>query len=321
MDVYVLGSAFLELFPKRIKERIRNSREFTGTAGGSATNTVVAISKLGVKAGLISGVGKDEIGKLVLNNLRKYNVNTKHVQMIEKMKTGVSFYEYAKGKKVYYFYRFSGYSDPENSIVLDEKLLKDISKAKVFHFTEAVIRNEQMRKNVIEFTRKLRDENVTIFYDSNLRLNLWKSKEEAVSASKEIMKNAKIITMNEEESNIIFGTSEIKKVAEELSSEDEKEIFIKRGRRGCIGYKKNEVYKVDAFKVKVVDDTGAGDCFSAGIIVGKIKKLEMEETMLLANAVAAIKISRVGGIDAIPNLNEVKRFLRNRGYESLAKKI
>ena len=76
-----------------------------------------------------------------------------------------------------------------------------------------------------------------------------------------------------------------------------------------------------AFKVKVVDDTGAGDCFSAGVIFGAIRGLSIEETAVFSNAVAALKISRLGGLSAIPNLNEVLSFLKGEGYEELAKKI
>ncbi|MGC8934480.1 MAG: carbohydrate kinase family protein [Thermoproteota archaeon] len=320
MDAYVLGSAFLELSPKALSKRIRESNEFLGNAGGSATNTAVATSKLGLKVGLLSCIGDDEIGKKVLNDLRSYKVVTRNIRKVHGIRTGISFYEYKGKKKVYYFYRFSGYSDPENYIVLDKKLASEVQSARVFHFTEATIRKEERLKEVVGFVNKLRKKLVVV-YDSNLRLDLWRSRRDAINASRKAIEISKVITMNEEEAKVIFESKTLADVLRKMSKMGEKVFFIKRGSKGCLAHYGNKVYSVKAFKVKVIDDTGAGDCFSAGVIFGIVRGLSIGETATFSNAVAALKISRAGGLGAIPNLNEVLSFLKREGYEELAKKI
>jgi len=320
MDTYVLGSAFLELYPKFLSKRIKESNEFLGNAGGSATNTAVAASKLGLKVGLLSCIGDDEVGKKVLNDLRSYKVITRKIRKVQGIRTGISFYEYKGKKKVYYFYRFPGYSDPENYMVLDDKLASEVQSARVFHFTEATIRKEERLKEVIDFANKLR-EKLVVVYDSNLRLDLWKSKKDAINASRKAIEISKVITMNEKEAKVIFESNSLSDVLRKMLKMDEKVFFIKRGSKGCLAYYDEKAYSAEAFKVKVVDDTGAGDCFSAGVIFGAIRGLSIEETAVFSNAVAALKISRPGGLSAIPNLNEVLSFLKGEGYEELAKKI
>lgn len=320
MDAYVLGSAFLELSPKTLSKRIKESNEFLGNAGGSATNTAVAASKLGLKVGLLSCIGDDEIGKKVLNDLRSYKVFTRNIRKVRGIRTGISFYEYKGKKKVYYFYRFPGYSDPENYIALDNKLANEVQNARVFHFTEATIRKEERLKEVISFVNKLR-KNLIVVYDTNLRLDLWKSKRDAINASRKVIEISKVITMNEKEVKVIFESKNLTEALRKMLEMDEKVFFIKRGSRGCLAHYGDKTYGVKAFKVKVVDDTGAGDCFSAGVIFGIIRGLSLEETAMFSNAFAALKVSRLGGLSAIPSLNEVLSFLKKEGYKELAKKI
>jgi len=320
MDAYVLGSAFLELYPKFLRKRIKESNEFLGNAGGSATNTAVAASKLGLKVGLLSCIGDDEVGKKVLSDLRSYKVITRKIRKVKGIRTGISFYEYKGKKKVYYFYRFPGYSDPENYMVLDDKLASEVQSARALHFTEATIRKEERLKEVIDFVNKLR-EKLVVVYDSNLRLDLWKSKKDAINASRKAIEISKVITMNEKEAKVIFESNSLSDILRKMLKMDEKVFFIKRGSKGCLSYYGEKAYGAKAFKVKVVDDTGAGDCFSAGVIFGAIRGLSIEETAVFSNAVATLKISRLGGLSAIPNLNEVLSFLKREGYEELAKKI
>ncbi|HDN74258.1 MAG TPA: carbohydrate kinase family protein, partial [Archaeoglobus sp.] len=51
--------------------------------GGSAANTVVGLSRLGIKTGYLGKVGKDEEGKILLNNLISEKVETSGVIVAE----------------------------------------------------------------------------------------------------------------------------------------------------------------------------------------------------------------------------------------------
>ena len=62
------------------------------------------------------------------------------------------------------------------------------------------------------------------------------------------------------------------------------------------------------FEVEAVDTTGAGDVFHAGFIYGLIKNWDVAEILRFANAVAALKCTRMGG-RSVPMLEEVDSFL------------
>ena len=60
------------------------------------------------------------------------------------------------------------------------------------------------------------------------------------------------------------------------------------------------------------DTTGAGDAFHAGFLYGFLTGEDIEASMKLGNAVAAIKCSALGARTALPNKFELDKFLRNQ---------
>ncbi len=65
-----------------------------------------------------------------------------------------------------------------------------------------------------------------------------------------------------------------------------------------------------AFKVDVVDTTGAGDVFHGAYIYGLLKGWEIEPVLKFASATAALKCKKPGGRHGIPSLRTVQNFLR-----------
>src|SRR5205807_7838294 len=84
------------------------------------------------------------------------------------------------------------------------------------------------------------------------------------------------------------------------------------GAGGALIYCEGEFIESSAFDVPggCRDTTGAGDAFHAGFIYGLLRDEDLESCMKLGNAVAALKCRSLGGRAALPNLDELKEFLR-----------
>jgi sugar/nucleoside kinase (ribokinase family) len=67
-----------------------------------------------------------------------------------------------------------------------------------------------------------------------------------------------------------------------------------------------------AFKVKVVDGTGAGDVFRAGFIYGLLKKKSVPDLLRFANAAAALSCTTLGAMPSVPTLAEVQKLLASQ---------
>jgi sulfofructose kinase len=86
-------------------------------------------------------------------------------------------------------------------------------------------------------------------------------------------------------------------------------VVVTLGREGCICLSANDVFRQRAFRVPVVDTTGAGDVFHGGFLYGLLRGWQLPVIVRFASAVAAIKCGQLGGRDGIPSLRQVKDFL------------
>ncbi|MEO0637150.1 MAG: ribokinase [Pseudomonadota bacterium] len=73
---------------------------------------------------------------------------------------------------------------------------------------------------------------------------------------------------------------------------------------------------VQAFEVEAVDTTGAGDTFLGFYLASFVGGSSIEEALKMANAAAALQVTRPGAATAIPTLAEVKTFLAEREQAS-----
>jgi sugar/nucleoside kinase (ribokinase family) len=80
------------------------------------------------------------------------------------------------------------------------------------------------------------------------------------------------------------------------------------GRDGAIAVVGNRIVRSKGFRVEAMDTTGAGDVFHAGFIYGLIRNWDITEILRFANAVAALKCTRMGG-RSTPTLKEVNSLL------------
>ncbi len=80
-------------------------------------------------------------------------------------------------------------------------------------------------------------------------------------------------------------------------------VIMTAGASGCAISTADTSVRLPAFKVKVVDTTGAGDAFLGGVLAGLLWKLKWPEIGRLANAAAAIGIGRLG---AFPSSFELR---------------
>lgn len=88
-------------------------------------------------------------------------------------------------------------------------------------------------------------------------------------------------------------------------------VAVTMGTDGCIIATKEKMAHVPAFKVNVVDTTGAGDAFMGGLSFGLLQGWDHERVGLFANACAALCCTKVGA-RAMSKHDEVVAFIRSK---------
>ena len=109
---------------------------------------------------------------------------------------------------------------------------------------------------------------------------------------------------------LLIGVSDHREALRLLHAMGPKVVGVTLGGCGALAYDGARFYVSPGFHVDVVDTTGAGDAFHAGFLNGVLRKMDLEDTLRFANAVAAMNCTALGGRAALPRLNEVEAFLR-----------
>ena len=103
-----------------------------------------------------------------------------------------------------------------------------------------------------------------------------------------------------------------------------KKIVFTLGPKGSVGMSRTEpFFHAKGYTVPVSDTTGAGDVFHGAFLFGLANDWSMRDSAQFANAVAAIKCTRLGGRAGIPDFDTVKRFMETGeiDYSGIDKRV
>ena len=99
---------------------------------------------------------------------------------------------------------------------------------------------------------------------------------------------------NDDEAGRLTGESDTQRQARQLLRFGCDTVVITMGERGALLMNRHEIITMPAFVTSVVDPSGAGDAFAAGVIVGVLEKWEMAQTLRFASAIGASACMALG---------------------------
>jgi len=89
-------------------------------------------------------------------------------------------------------------------------------------------------------------------------------------------------------------------------------IVVTEGVRGSLGRESGRWVRQNAFRVKAVDTTGAGDAFHVGYLYGVLHGFDLEQRLRHGSAVAALDCMKMGARSGLPTRRQLQRFLRRK---------
>jgi sugar/nucleoside kinase (ribokinase family) len=285
--------------------------------GGAPMNTLVGVARLGSTAGAITVVGDDPFGQFLLSELKNNGVDVSCVRVKKNVRTTLAFVanEPETGERTFIFYR----TPWVRGTSVDALSPKDvdygyISSSKILHFSGFALSGNPSRMAVLSAIIHARKEGVKVSFDPTLRLDVWRSEKAIKRMYGKLLRLSDIATFSREESEFIFGTQNPDEAAEKALKYGIEVVGIKLGEKGSLVKTRNgrRIY-MPAFKVKAVDTTGAGDGWNAGLLVGLLKGWDLDKCVTVANAVGALVVTKHGAITALPNKDELNKFLKNQG--------
>lgn len=271
-----------------IIDNIPTSTGYESRIGGAPFNVARTVARLGGVGCYIGKIGGDEYSDFLIEEMIKYGVNIDCVVRDKSFKTAVAFVSLDEnGDRKFTFMR-----DGTADLMLEEKDIKDnlFAKGDVLHFGSLglVPPSEYAHKKAILQARRI---GATVSFDVNIRENLWNSLKECVDKIKEYMVYADIVKVSEEELWQITDEKDERNAVKKLYSiaSECKIVIVTKGNKGAVAYNRNLDFCMSpAIKTKVVNATGAGDCFIGSILyllsTGKANFDSIESALDFANA-------------------------------------
>jgi ribokinase len=257
--------------------------------GGPASTALVTLSRFGINTSFIGSISDDMFGIEILKGLKKEGIDTTYLKITEGYTSQVAFIAISEtsGKRNIFWRRGTApFLKP------DEINLNPFKDAEILHLDGLMIDAS------IEAAKQAKKLGIKIVYDAGTMRQ----------GSIELAKIVDVLIASEKfaepvlESNGLKGPEKAIKALMEICPGD---IVITLGEKGSIGHFHGRIVYQEAFSVKAVDTTGAGDVYHGAYIYGLLQDWPMPECMRFASVTAALKCRRIGAQKGIPSLNEV----------------
>lgn len=283
LDNFGLVRGSMTLVEADLSKKIYNATYFNKreiTTGGSAANTIHALSELNVNCGYVGKIGNDMLGKIFREEFERKNIKP-HLLSSEK-DTG----------------RVIGLVSPDSERTMatylgaaadlkPEELNRATFRGYSFLYIEGyLVQNQKLIKTAIDLARQER---------LNIAIDLSSFNIVASNLSflrKLIAEKVDIVFANDEEAYAFTGKKPEVAVTEIASMCDT--AIVKMGKEGSLIMQAGELFKVESIKTNAIDTTGAGDNYAAGFIYGLTKGFSLEKCGKIASLIAGKVVEVMG---------------------------
>lgn len=310
-EILTLGEP-MALFLANQKGELDKIEEFTKLVAGAEVNFAIGMARLGHEVAYITKLGEDPFGKYINRFLLENSIDTRYVTYDAGHFTGFQLKSKVEAgdPEVFYFRRHSAASHLQTEDV--SNILWD--KVKHLHLTgipPAI--SSTCREVSYKLMAAAREKGISISFDTNLRPQLWRSKEEMVSVINDLAFCSDLVLPGVNEGKILTGSDDPNQIADFYLKEGVSTVVIKLGEKGAFVKTQDTSFEVQGFKVeKVVDTVGAGDGFAVGVVSGLRAGLSLKEAVVRGNAIGALAVMFPGDNDGLPNSLQLESYLQTK---------
>ena len=303
----IIGRAGVDMYPEPPGTKTENATHFVTHLGGSSANIAVALTKLGGNCMLLTSVSDDALGKLAINQLNYYKVDTSLIKFKKKeSRISLAIVETRIEDHQSIIYR-----NKASDLLMSNEDINSVNfdDFSCLIFTGTCLASEPSRSASFLAIERAKSANIPIILDIDYRPYTWTSSEEASDIYMQASRSCDILIGNDDEFGILANNYEKGlKVAHTLSKEVSIVVY-KKGESGSITFFENKEIIKGIYPVKALKPTGAGDAFMGAFIGSLLNNKGVEESLDYGSASAAIVVTKVGCAPAMPLLNEIDEFL------------
>jgi sugar/nucleoside kinase (ribokinase family) len=268
------------------------------TTGGNACNVSTAMAKLGMSVAAAGMVGDDIFGRAIVERLKAQSIDTSAIFPSDRAQTSATVVAVEPGGQRSFFHQ------PGVTPLLDAEIFR-----KCFDLFRQCAWVHIGYFGLLP--RKLIEQLPALLHDFKQTSPGTKIALDTVdppgdmSLLEPLLPHVDLFAPSRPEAEELTGETRPAKMAAKVREHmSGGMIGIKLDKDGCYLDDGKQAAIVPAYKVDVLDTTGAGDCWFAGLMVALRKQMSLEEAARFANRVAADCCTALGASAGVQNFEQ-----------------
>ncbi|GAC1384117.1 MAG: aminoimidazole riboside kinase [Ktedonobacteraceae bacterium] len=282
-----------------------DSRRFIMYPGGEVTNVALNVSRLGGNSALVARVGDDSLGIFLRHQLALAGVETTYLHITPQLPTTLVLVTRHTATP-----DFSIYRGADAQIVPEDMPFALLPITSFVHTSAFALSREPACSTVLAFLDRAYTAGCRISFDPNYHPRLWELNIEPLALLAKVCPYIFLMKPSLDDCMRLFGMGlSPEAYASRFLALGVQQVVLTMGQGGVLLATASERAYFSTPQVQVVDITGAGDSFWAGLLMALLDGYTTSDAIRVGQTVAAIKIQQVGPLS--------QRIDRNQLYAQL----
>jgi sugar/nucleoside kinase (ribokinase family) len=276
--------------------------------GGCAANTAADLRRLGRSAGVLGKVGGDLFGGFVLEDLERLGIDTSFIRRSRTHPTSFTFILNVRDEDRRYIHCFGANAD----FSLADADLKVLEGARALYVGGYLAMPAFLPDQLVALFREAKKRGLLTALDVVIPSGAPSPLDDIRPA----LPYTDLFLPNQDEARALTGRDDPAEQAEVLARlSPNATIVITQGSAGALARRGQETLRAAAFRVDAIDESGSGDAFDAGFLVGMLEGWPLEESLRFASAVGASCTRALGCHDGVFSFEEARAFAARNPLE------
>ena len=295
-DICVFGDCSIDMTYFQKEDGTFKKEPDLVVPGGKGSNQAVSASRAGANVVIISKLGDDYLGEMIINNLKKNNVSTAGIDIVEGLKNDCC--------KIYIDYKTK-----ENEIARENGSINSFT-VNMIEKHKSILLSSKLIVAQMKMPKEVSVALINFCNANNLPIIVTPCRAEKLKISEkgnsELLNKITYITANKKECEIMFETADIERCVKQFPNK----LIVTLGNQGLMYFNGNKIVKLDAIDVThVVDTTGAGDTFNGNFSTFIAQGMPFDKAVEKAQYASAIKITKKTAQQGMPYINDLNNFI------------